>query len=225
LKKYNYEIYGNLKSTLIFEIISFLGRSFKKRKSEILTNKIPILLDLGVGNNYKEGWLHADFYIFRFRFWRKSSKIKKPEIELDLRYPLRCPSDSVDGVYTSHTLEHLYPDDAINLLKEIYRILNPNSFLRIIVPDIELAVNFYTKKHIGLLEYDTGCEAISDFTQNWGHKSAWDFEFLSKVLNEIGFYNIKKVEFGKEGSDKRLIKETEGRRRDSLVVEAQKPLE
>ena len=69
----------------------------------------------------------------------------------------------VDGVYSCHALEHLHPDDAINLLQEIYRILKPNSYLRIIVPDLEIAVNYYIGKNKDL-EFNTGCEAISDFT-------------------------------------------------------------
>lgn len=38
-----------------------------------------------------------------------------------------------------------------------------------------------------------------------------------------GFVNVRKVEFGKEGSDKRLIKEEDVRRSETLVIEAQKP--
>lgn len=205
-----------------FEIASVLGRTFKRNKSKIRTDKTPFLLDLGVGNNFTEGWIHADFYSFKLKFWKNNFKNRKPEIELDLRYPLRCETNVVDGVFCSHTIEHLNRKEATNLLNEIYRILKPSCFLRVIVPDVEKAVKFYLGENKEFAGFETGCEAISDITQNWGHKSAWDATFLSMTLKNVGFKNVRKVEFGIEGSDKRLIKETEDRRRDSLVVEAQK---
>ena len=84
-------------------------------------------------------------------------------------------------------------------------------------------MNFYIGKN-NVLDFDTGCEAISSLTQNWGHKSTWDEEYLSKALRAVGFINVKKVEYGIKGHDKRLIKETETRKFESLVIEAQKPL-
>jgi hypothetical protein len=168
IKKYNYEIEGGLKTLLIFEVKSYIGRTFKKRRSTIPLNNTPLLIDFGVGENYTNGWIHADFFTLGLRFWRKS-RGRVPEVQLDLRYPINCPANVADGVYSCHTLEHLFPDDAINLLKEIYRILKPCCYLRIIVPDIEIAVNYYIGKN-NELNFETGCEAISSFTQNWGHK-------------------------------------------------------
>lgn len=209
------------KSQFLFEIVSFIGRHFLKRKSKIIPSDSPLLLDLGVGTNYTKGWAHADFYSFRLRFWKKSPD-RKPEIETDLRFPLNCPSNVVDGVYSGHTLEHLYPNHAYQLLGEIFRVLKPKCWLRINVPDLKRAVDFYNGE-ILLPEYKYRALAITNLTQNWGHHSAWDEELLSKALEMAGFINIRKVEFGKEGVDKRLIKEEEVRRSETLVLEAQKP--
>ena len=68
----------------------------------------------------------------------------------------------------------------------------------------------------------TGCEAISTITQNYGHHSAWDEVLLNNTLKQAGFSNIKKVEFGKEGSDSRIIKEEQAREWETIVIEAQK---
>lgn len=46
-------------------------------------------------------------------------------------------TDSVFAVYSSHTLEHLYLDDAAKVLKECYRVLMPQSILRVALPDGE----------------------------------------------------------------------------------------
>ena len=211
------------RNQLIFEITSWIGRNFKKHKSKITPIDSLLLLDVGCGNNFKDGWIHVDFYRIRFKFWKKyPNSTKMSEIQTDLRYPLNCPSNIVDWVYSGHTLEHLYSKHAYQLLNEIYRILKPKCWLRINVPDLKRAVDFYNGK-ISIPEYKFKAEAISNFTQNWGHHSAWDEELLVYALEIIGFINIRKVEFGKEGTDERLIKEEEVRRIDTIVLEAQKP--
>ena len=221
-------IYPNIeeprfRSQLLFEISSWLGRKFKKHRSKITPTDTPLLLDLGVGNNFKAGWTHVDFYSIRFKFWKKYPKqTQLPEIQTDLRYPLNCLSNIVDGVYSGHTLEHLYPNHAYQLLSEVYRVLKPKCWLRINVPDLKYAMDFYNGK-ITIPQYKYKAEAIGNLTQKDGHHSVWDEELLSKALEISGFVNIKKVEFGKEGSDLRIIKEKEGRKIGTIVMEAQKP--
>ncbi len=208
---------------IVFEIISWYGRRIKRHNTKLRIRKEPILLDIGSGNNFRQNWIHADFFqLPRLKFWKKYPNRNRPELELDLRYPINCPDNIVDGIYSGHTLEHLYPNEAEALLKEIFRILRPSSWLRINVPDIEIAVNFYVGKN-NIFQDCTGCEIISDFCQNWGHRSAWDETLLKKKLQLIGFINVKKVEFGKGGTDKRLIKEEKVRENVTLVMEAQKP--
>jgi predicted SAM-dependent methyltransferase len=107
-------------------------------------------------------------------------------------------------------------------LREIFRVLKPQCWLRINAPDLKRAVDYYIGK-ISIPEYRFKAEAIANLTQNWGHHSVWDEELLTKALEITGFTNIRKVEFGKEGTDKRLIKEEEVRRCETLVLEAQKP--
>jgi predicted SAM-dependent methyltransferase len=212
-----------LKDQILFEINSWVGRKFFKKTSQINPTTEPLLLDLGVGVNYVDGWIHVDFYRYRIRkYWKKQSINRMPEVETDLRYPLNCPDNIVDGVYSGHTLEHLYPQQALSLLKEIYRILKRGCWLRINVPDLRKAVDFYNGD-VQIFDYKYRAEAIGHLTQNWGHHSVWDDEMLSTALEMQGFINIKKVEFGIEGTDRRLIKEKETRKNWSLAIEAQKP--
>lgn len=209
---------------LFFEIMSWIGRRFYKKSSRFIPTKTPFLIDLGVGNNFTDGWTHVDCYRSRIRrFLKPGPKRRKPEVETDLRYPLNCPSNIADGVYSGHTLEHLYPNHAYYLLSEIYRILKPGCWLRINVPDIKRAIDFYNGK-IDIPYYKYKAEAIGHSTQNWGHHSVWDAELLSKALEMQGFININEVEFGKTGKDIRLIKEEEVRKDSSLAIEAQKPM-
>ncbi len=213
----------SLKTQLLFEIKSWIGRKFLRKKSEFLPYRYPFLIDLGAGDNYTDGWTHVDFYRIRIKFWKTNKKMRKPEVETDFRYPFNCADNVADGIYTCHTLEHLYPNQAYLFLSEIFRILKPGCWLRIIVPDMRKIVEYYNGNN-DLFDFKYRIEAISHSTQNYGHHSAWDEELLTSVLKLHGFINIKCVEYGKEGTDSRLIKETETRKFESLAMEAQKPL-
>jgi SAM-dependent methyltransferase len=220
--------FNSFKGRIVFEISSWIGRKFCSNRSKIPLTKQPVLLDLGVGDNYVEGWTHADFFScprylnpLKYLYQWKNRSGRLPEVELDLRFPINCPDSVIDGVYSSHTIEHLLPENAINLLREIYRILKPKKYLRIIVPDLEVAVNYYLENRENG-NSKTGCEAIIGCTQNWGHISAWDEKLLTSVLKDIGFSNINRVDYGVGGQDTRLMKEGDTRELESLVIEAQK---
>jgi len=196
-------------STIKFEIKSFIGRLFSRG------NRIPdySLLHLGCGPNLINGFENMDFY--SMRFW------KAKYIGHDLRHPLPYKDKTFDGVFSEHTLEHLYASDAINLLREVHRILKPGSVFRIVVPDLKKYVDFYEGKNLDpeFQKFTNGCEGIWCLTQNWGHLSCWDAEMLSKKLVEAGFKTAAEVSF-LTGADKRLLCDLEARKWESLYIEA-----
>ena len=217
------KINPELKGQLVFEIKSWYGRIFLRNRSKIRILNEPVLMDVGAGTNYREGWIHVDFFLIRNPFKLHKGKSKKtPEVQMDLRFPFKCTDAQIDGIYSSHTLEHFSYAEANQLLKEFFRMLKPGGWLRLIVPDLETYIEFYLGKNNDL-PYKSGCEAIASLTQEWGHKSVWDYARLSKQLESQGFSEVKKLEYGLEGTDKRLIKDLASRKEESLVIEAQKP--
>ena len=205
------------KTQLAFETKSRLGRWFLSRKPPQQDVREQFL-HLGCGTKIWEGWVSADFFVGRY--WR----LPKSFWMLDLRYPLQCDGDYWNGIFSEHTLEHLYPAEVRNLLGEMLRTLKPASWLRISVPDLEKYVSFYTNKqgHAEFSQWATGAEAIRSLTQDWGHRSLWDSELLKRTVSEAGFVNVREVGF-MEGTDERLCKESRSRRWESLYLEAQKP--
>jgi predicted SAM-dependent methyltransferase len=211
-----------LKGLAFFELKSWLGRKFIDNTPK-LNNELNYL-NLGCGNNGVDGYVNADFF-YRFKFWKRD--ILKREWQLDLRYPLVCKNEVFDGIFTEHTLEHLYPSQAKLLLLELYRVLKKGSYIRITVPDIEKYVLFYNKSKGQYNEeefkkrYDTGCSGIRNITQNYFHFSTWDFEELQKYLKEAGFVEIEKKEFG-QTFDKKLNLDLKDRSWETLYIEAKK---
>ena len=61
----------------------------------------------------------------------------------DLRRELPFATSSVSAVYASHVLEHLTRADAINLVKEMRRVLCSGGVVRVIVPDLEALIRTY----------------------------------------------------------------------------------
>jgi len=219
----DYSIYStkyqlSLKGLLKFELISLYGRLVLNKKPAFNGNK---LLNLGCGSiRFNKGWVNADFYS-GIKFWKKHKN--RPDWMLDLRYPLNCDDNVWDGVFSEHTLEHLYPNQAMSLLKELYRTMKEGAWLRITVPDLKKYVDYYCNKQVNetFKKWPTGCEAIRSLTQNWIHLSVWDNKLLSRFLKEAGFMNIQEVKFRK-GTEPKLFKDNEERSWESLYMEAQK---
>ncbi len=56
----------------------------------------------------------------------------------DLTKGIPFPDNSVDGIFSSHMIEHFDCFQAINFLKECFRSLKPGGVLRLSVPDPEI---------------------------------------------------------------------------------------
>jgi predicted SAM-dependent methyltransferase len=212
----------NLTDLFKFELRSLYGRIILKSKPK-LQKKCKNLLNLGCGTTYFQGWVNADFFVNIIKFWQTSAK--NPDWMLDLRFPLNCDDNVWDGIFSEHTLEHLYPDHALQLLKELYRTIKPGAWLRISVPDLKKYVKYYCGEEVHELfnRWQTGCEAIRTLTQDYGHLSVWDSTLLAKFLKEAGFINVQEV-FFMQGTDKLLLKDQQDRAWESLYMEAQKPM-
>ena len=114
-------------------------------KHEMLCNNINYDL---LKNIYgKDALLEKRFLNFgagyRFKhFAFKNIDNYKGDIDLqwspcDMR-PINIKNQSIKVIYTSHMIEHLTFDEAKFMLKEFYRILEPDGQLRIIAPDIDI---------------------------------------------------------------------------------------
>ncbi|MDD4869467.1 MAG: methyltransferase domain-containing protein [Kiritimatiellae bacterium] len=75
--------------------------------------------------------------------------IKWPPIILhDCRKGIPLEDNSVDYIYTSHFLEHLYRHEVFALLKECHRVLKTSGLIRIVLPDLDRIIDAYVKSNI-----------------------------------------------------------------------------
>lgn len=105
-------------------------------------------------------------------------------------YGIPFPDESVDYLYSSHLLEHLFREDAKSLLKETYRVLKKGGIVRICVPDLEYAISLYQKgdKEQALQSFFTNSKS-GYFSR---HQYMYDFDLLRRLLEEAGFTKIER---------------------------------
>lgn len=209
---------------LSFELRSMLGRrgARRLRLDPARTN----LLDLGAADTPAGDFIAIDFFG------------REGVYGADLRYPLLIDDRSVDGIFTEHTFEHLAFDDVLRLVGECFRVLKPGGRIRVIVPDVSIFVARYQANDLAWFrEWErvtllprgrklvTPMQAISFVTQEYGHRSAWDFASLAKVLGDTGFIEVEAAAY-RHGRDPRLLrdKDADSRRLVSLYAEAVKPV-
>lgn len=90
-----------------------------------LTTRNKAYLNIGCGNIYSSEWNNIDFID------------KKDVFKWDIRKGLPYPNNSMDGVYFSHVLEHMTPNEAECLLNEVSRVTKKGGVVRIAVPDLK----------------------------------------------------------------------------------------
>ena len=176
-------------------------------------------LNLGCGGDRKPDFINID--------------IAGGDALCDLRDgipPNVASADSVDYIYTSHFLEHIYDDQVSKLLKSCHDVMRRSGRIRICLPDFRKLINAYvtgdleffsllpvgdSKNPISFLEY---CAYQYNGREN-DHKALYDFHKVRKMLSDAGFVNIKESQF-----DPSIDVDTEDRKRYSLYVDAQKKL-
>lgn len=79
-------------------------------------------------------------------------------------------SDSVDAVYSSHNIEHLYPHEVPLALTEIFRVLKPNGFLLLTCPDIQSVCEMVAKDQLTEPLYNSPAGPISAIDILYGHR-------------------------------------------------------
>jgi predicted SAM-dependent methyltransferase len=149
----------------------------------------------------------------------------------DLRRGLGYADRSVAIVYTSHTLEHLYRDEALNFLRDARRALVPGGICRVVVPDVAAIVGWYLAHrrepaeqhtesssdllmHMLLLRRDRSggnglLSAIRRWTDLHEHKWMYDEAGLTALFVEAGFPSPSPRRYLDSGIPRALLEQVE----------------
>lgn len=140
---------------------------------------------LGCGEIYIPGMINCD-----------SNLRRKVDLWLDLRHPLPFPDASVLVLYTSHTLEHLFPEEALRLLQEIRRVLRPDGVARVAVPDLDYAFKIARGEAASTWPRkfdDHAAQAVNYLFCDGQHRYAYNAAVLESFARRAGFEHLVRV--------------------------------
>lgn len=109
--------------------------------------------------------------------------------------------NSAKLIYASHVLEYFDREEAIEVLKEWFRVLAPKGILRLAVPDFNKLVLIYKKysniqKILGPL-YGKMEIKTTQGNKYLYHKTVYDFTSLKQLLLSVGFKKIYRYDWRK----------------------------
>jgi len=228
------------KRALVDELTNIAARL--KRHQRVKVGRSPVKVNLGSSLVVADGWLHVDgslsallagapdpllklsYRLSTVQQWYSQTEyldILKHHTFIfhNLAYGVPLADDTADFIYTSHLLEHLFRDDAAQLLSEGWRVLKRGGRIRICVPDLAHAMALYgvgqKRKALSYFFADSHVGALGR------HQYLYDFEMLSELLTSTRFAQITRCAY-REGATPDIA-QLDNRPEETLYVEAVKP--
>lgn len=123
-----------------------------------------------------------------------------PDILANLTDRLPLEDSSVDAVWASHCIEHVYAHEVGQVLIEAHRILADDGFLVAIVPDLQAIAQYMAEDRLDDVVYRSASGPVSAHDMIWGfgpalarghlamaHKCGFTASRLSKTLQSSPF--------------------------------------
>jgi SAM-dependent methyltransferase len=164
-------------------------------------------LHVGCGPQTKaglKGFKHDDWNEIRFDI----DASVNPDIVGTLTDMSRVETASMDALYSSHNIEHLFPHEVPVALKEFHRVLKPGGFVVLTCPDLQSVCQAVAQDQLLEPLYDSPAGPISAIDILFGHrgyiaqgnhymahKCGFTFKALCGTFAEAGF----KSTFGGRG--------------------------
>ena len=135
-----------------------------------------------------------------------------------LQYGVPLGDNTVDLIYSSHALEHIFLEEAQALLQDAYRALKEGGLIRLAVPDLEHAFRLYQSgAKEQALEFFFSPNRSGYLNH---HHYMYDFELLKNLLEKVGFVKVQRRGFRQGNMPDVTI--LDNRPEETLFIEARK---
>jgi len=169
---------------IIFRIINKFQRKIIALKRLLIRPTLPnntdgkILIHLGCGDVNSPEFINVDTYI-------------APHIHYicDVTKLTIFPDNYADLIYACHVLEHIPIKDIKKVLWLWKSILKPGATLRLSVPDFDKIIHMYNSCAKNIEGINTPLMGYEDGYNQ--HCAVFNFKYLYKLLNEIGFNDVR----------------------------------
>lgn len=153
-------------------------------KKEEIEKLEPLKLNLASSDKHLEGFVSVDF----------RADVAGVDYVHDLSKPLPFKNGSVDEIFCSHFIEHLFLNETKDILKDWFRVLKEGSHIDIWTPDWNKIVSIYTTvPDVNVMEFVNWRVFNKNRTEGDSHHSTYTFHYLSRILKEAGFKTITKL--------------------------------
>jgi ubiquinone/menaquinone biosynthesis C-methylase UbiE len=128
----------------------------------------------------------------------------KPDILGDITNMADVADASVDAVWSSHNIEHLYPHQVEIAFKEFYRVLRPGGFVFLTLPDLQAVAKHVAEGNLEEPLYVSPAGPISAIDILFGfrpslaagnyfmaHKTGFTARTMAQKLENTGFKEVK----------------------------------
>ena len=119
-------------------------------------------------------------------------------------------SESVDAIYSSHNIEHLYPHEVPLALAEFLRVLKPNGFFVVTCPDMQSICKLVAEDRLTEAAYTSPAGPIAPLDILYGHRPSiaqgnlymahrcgFTQKVLSGTLQSCGFKSVATMARGR----------------------------
>lgn len=218
-----------------------MGLAWVRKHRRVSPHGTPVKVNLGSGLTVAPGWINVDaspnalvagspsFVLGRMYDWSDNRRWHSRSdyvailtshqfVHHRLEHGVPFEDETVDIIYSSHVLEHLFREEAERLLRDAFRALKRGGLIRIAVPDVEYAFQLFQQgAKEQALEYFFSVSRAGYLNH---HHYMYDFDLLKMILEKTGFAQIERRKF-REGSvpDIDIL---DNRPEETLFVEARK---
>jgi predicted SAM-dependent methyltransferase len=162
-----------------------------------LAAKGGLRINVGSGPLTLKGWTNVDIQCD----WDDM-------VFMDVTEPWPLPDASVDAINSEHFIEHIGLGETRRYFAEAARVLREGGVIRTSTPSLSGAVDAYLagdpeilakyqERIVGWCEARNHSEMLNNTFFEWGHRHIYDVEALTELLEDAGFVEIERAEFGR----------------------------
>lgn len=178
----------------------------------------PRRLNWGCGSHVLPGWINTDVK-------------ETPEVDLiaDIRKGLPLEDDSIEYAVSIHALPELEYGAVVPALRELKRVLKPGGVLRLVLPDLQKAIDAYARRdhrYFRLVEEDAatlGGRLITQILWYGYSRTLFTSDFTAELLAKAGYVDVVSCQPHRTASRFSEIVEFDNREEESLYIEGAKP--
>ncbi|MFV3131396.1 class I SAM-dependent methyltransferase [Niveispirillum sp. KHB5.9] len=175
-----------------------------------MSDELPVVLHVGCGVA-DPAKLPDQF--FTPGQWRELRYDIDPDVAPDIIGTItdmtNIPTASVDAIWSSHNVEHLYPHEVPLALAEFRRVLKPGAFALITLPDLQSVAELVAAGKLEEPAYYSSAGPIApiDILYGWrlpiangnhymAHKTGFVQSSLQRAMEEAGFVGTQVIRDG-----------------------------